>query len=40
EEGNCLWKYKMGDRVDESVPAIYGGRAFILCSDGYLYAFE
>ena len=46
EEGNgdgmttCLWKYKMGDRVDESVPSIYGGQAFILCSDGYLYAFE
>ena len=46
EKGNgngtttILWKYKMGDRVDESVPAIYGGLAYILCSDGYLYAFK
>lgn len=36
----CLWRARMGDRVYESVPAIYGGRAFILNEDGYLYAFE
>jgi hypothetical protein len=30
----------MADRVYESVPAIYGGRAFILNDGGYLYAFE
>lgn len=46
EKGNddgtttCLWKYKMGDRVYESHPAIYGGLAYILCRDSYLYAFK
>jgi len=46
EKGNgdgtttCLWKYRMGDRVEESCPAISGGRAFVLSADGYLYAFE
>lgn len=36
----CLWRCEMGERVYESVPAIYAGRAFILNEDGYLYAFE
>jgi len=46
EKGNgdgtttCIWKYMMGNKVEESVPAIYGGYAYILCSDGYLYAFK
>jgi outer membrane protein assembly factor BamB len=40
ETTTCLWKYKMGDRVYESAPAIYGGKAYILCRDGYLYAFK
>ena len=46
EKGNgdgtttCLWKYKMGDRVFESVPPVYGGMAYICCRDGYLYAFK
>ena len=46
EKGNgdgtttCLWKYEMGDVVIESCTAISGGKAFILCSDGYLYAFK
>jgi hypothetical protein len=35
-----IWRYKMGGVVEESCPAIYGRRAFILCSDRYLYAFE
>lgn len=30
----------MGERVYESVPAVYRGRAFILNEDGYLYAFD
>lgn len=34
------WQAAMGDRVYESVPAIYGGRAYVLSEDGYLYAFE
>ena len=37
---DCLWRCEMGERVYESVPAIYAGRAFILNEDGYLYAFE
>jgi outer membrane protein assembly factor BamB len=34
-----LWRKRMGDRVYESVPAIYAGKAFVLSEDGYLYAF-
>ena len=37
---NCLWKYEMGDAIIESCVAISGGKAFILCADGYLYAFK
>jgi len=37
---DCLWRCEMSERVYESVPAIYAGRAFILNEDGYLYAFE
>ncbi len=37
---NLIWRYKMGGVVEESCPAIHGNRAFILCSDRYLYAFE
>ena len=36
----CLWRCALGDRVYESVPAIYAGKAYILSEDGYLYAFE
>jgi outer membrane protein assembly factor BamB len=32
-----LWKVRMGGKVEESCTAIAGGRAYILCSDGYLY---
>ena len=35
-----VWRYKLGGVVEESCPAIYGRRAFILCADRYLYAFE
>jgi outer membrane protein assembly factor BamB len=31
-----LWRVRMGDRVDESVPAIWGDRACILDTDGWL----
>lgn len=34
----CFWRYDMGERVYESVPAIYGGQAYILSESGYLYA--
>jgi outer membrane protein assembly factor BamB len=39
-EGKEHWKVAMGDRVDESVPAIYGEKAYIVSADGYLYCFE
>jgi len=34
------WRYKLGGIVEESCPAIYGNKAFVLGSDRYLYAFE
>ena len=46
EKGNgdgttkTIWKYKMGDRVYESVPPIYGGMTYICCRDGWLYALQ
>ncbi len=36
--GALLWRYEMGERVYESVPAIYGGLVYILNENGYLYA--
>lgn len=35
-----LWRTRVDGIFHESIPAIHGDRAFILCSDGYLYAFE
>jgi outer membrane protein assembly factor BamB len=35
-----LWRTRVGSIFQESIPAIHGDRAFILCSDGYLYAFQ
>jgi outer membrane protein assembly factor BamB len=35
-----IWRTKVGSIFQESIPAIYGHQAFILCSDGYLYAFD
>lgn len=35
-----LWRVRIGGAVDESCTAIYGGRAYVLASDRYLYAFE
>ncbi len=37
---NTIWKYKMGDRVYECVPPIYGGMTYICCRDGWLYALQ
>ncbi len=36
----CYFRYRMGNRVEESTPALYRGRAYILCSDGYLHAIQ
>jgi outer membrane protein assembly factor BamB len=38
--GKIRWKYKMGGRAEESCTTIYGDKAFIVCTDGYLYAFH
>jgi outer membrane protein assembly factor BamB len=35
-----LFAYRMGDRVLESVPCLYGGKLFILSCDGWLHAVE
>ncbi|MCU0784008.1 MAG: PQQ-binding-like beta-propeller repeat protein [Verrucomicrobia bacterium] len=35
-----LWRTRVDGIFQESIPAIHGDRAFILCSDGYFYAFE
>jgi outer membrane protein assembly factor BamB len=35
---DVIWRFKLGGVVEESIPAIYGNKAFVLCSDGYLYA--
>ncbi|MCU0784010.1 MAG: PQQ-binding-like beta-propeller repeat protein [Verrucomicrobia bacterium] len=35
-----IWRTRVDGIFQESIPAIHGDRAFILCSDGYLYAFE
>ncbi|MEM1011712.1 MAG: PQQ-binding-like beta-propeller repeat protein [Planctomycetota bacterium] len=37
-EGNVVWRTRLGDTVDEAVPAIAGGRLFVAASDGWLYA--
>ncbi len=34
------WRTRVGSIFQESIPAIYGNQAFILCSDGFLYAFR
>jgi outer membrane protein assembly factor BamB len=35
-----LWRTRVDGIFQESIPAIHGDRAFILCSDGYLYAIQ
>ena len=35
-----LWRTRVDGIFHESIPAIHGDRVFILCSDGYLYAFK
>ena len=38
EASRTLWTLHLGNKVEEATPALYGGRAFLLCCDGYLYA--
>lgn len=35
-----LWRTRVGGIFQESIPAIHGDQAFILCSDGFLYSFK
>ena len=35
-----LWRTKIGGILEETIPAISGNMAYLLCSDGYLYAFR
>jgi len=37
---NCLFRVKMANKLIESSPALYRGRAYVLSSGGYLYAIE
>ena len=37
---HLIWRTRVEGIFQESIPAIHGDRAFILCSDGFLYAFE
>ncbi|RMD79822.1 MAG: hypothetical protein D6820_07655 [Lentisphaerae bacterium] len=39
ETGEILWRCKMGGRCEETCATIYGKHAFILVTDGRLYAF-
>lgn len=38
--GSIRWQYRMGGRAEETCTSIYGDKAFIVCTDGYLYAFH
>jgi len=35
-----LWRRKMNGVFEESVPAVYGDKLFVLCTDRYLHAFR
>jgi outer membrane protein assembly factor BamB len=32
------WRLRLGSKVEESTPAVYGGMLYVLCGDGYLHA--
>ena len=35
-----IWRTKIGGILEETIPAISGNMAYLLCTDGYLYAFR
>ena len=35
-----IWRTKVGSILEETIPAISGNMAYLLCSDGYVYAFK
>ena len=34
------WMYQMGNKVEESTPCLYRGKAYVISSDGYLHAIQ
>jgi outer membrane protein assembly factor BamB len=40
DNGEVKWRTYTGGMMLESVPAIYGNKAFAQCKNGYIYAFE
>lgn len=38
--GEMRWSYRMGGRGEESCVTIYGDKAFIITTDGYVYCFN
>ncbi len=42
EDGSpqTLWMYDLGNKVEESTPALYDGMAYVMSSDGYLHAIK
>ncbi|MFY0654922.1 MAG: PQQ-binding-like beta-propeller repeat protein [Cyclobacteriaceae bacterium] len=40
DNGEVIWRTHVGGKMLESVPSIYGNKAFALIKNGYLYAFE
>ncbi|BDC98749.1 PQQ-binding-like beta-propeller repeat protein [Persicobacter psychrovividus] len=34
------WMYQMGNKVEESTPALYKGKAYVMSSDGYMHAIQ
>jgi outer membrane protein assembly factor BamB len=38
--GTIRWQYRMSGRAEETCTSIYGDKALVFCTDGYLYAFE
>ncbi|MFY0654941.1 MAG: PQQ-binding-like beta-propeller repeat protein [Cyclobacteriaceae bacterium] len=35
-----IWRTKIGGILEETIPAIYGNMAYLLATDGYVYAFQ
>ncbi len=38
ENGELIWAYRFGDKVEESVPCLYAGMLYIMSGDGYMHA--
>lgn len=40
EDGSVIWRTRVGDIFEESVPAVSGDKMYVVNGDGYLYAFK